>query len=696
MVLQCEYCGARFYNYHSKDALVQHYKKTHPIQSGLGPAGSDEIGDVTSITNTGVTVRHHKPAAAEDAQIDVVPAANEAVETSITNTGVTVRHHKPAAAEDAQIDVVPAANKAVEKILSVGAEQLFVGMGNPVHSPTPTNCKTKNTRRSSRSKKHLPEQTSQSVGAPPLVNVLPEVSTLVHGPTLLDNSDDPLMIDVSGTSVPVEISVHSTSDVSEILDAGTTLIVEEEIVPIIHIDNIFSPEPAEIFLASPTDACTEASDVGRTMIVEEEIIPIMHTDNVFHFPNIYGEKEDLVNQIKEMNAELKNYENIIAKKNADIQVYLNKIDNFGEIILTQDTIDQQSKRDILGYQDQLTKEEEKLQRKEEELMAMEKKVKQLQDENEYLRTENSKVKNENKLIKQGTGTKSSEVVGVDATVNLQPDNEEDDECCCCETTVKTTGDLKNEMNKLSGEISKLKKHIQMSVMPTTDLDEEATCSSPATHDRNFRWESSSSGVPRKNMKKMGYKRDRGLGKNEDGIKEAISAHNTNTTLEGIDNEKKTIMIFSDSMFKGIDKTLISEDLNVVMSCHGGCTIECMFSHVEAIGRQKPEYALLHVGTNNCTSCTSEEVIEKLTSLYEHVRNISPSTEVFLSLPTTRWDNVRADTILKNVNIKMRRSRIPHIEHTNITHAHLAKKGLHFSVRGKNVMADNIATFLHGL
>ena len=215
--------------------------------------------------------------------------------------------------------------------------------------------------------------------------------------------------------------------------------------------------------------------------------------------------------------------------------------------------------------------------------------------------------------------------------------------------------------------------------------------------KRYRWEKASSGVPRKTMNKMGF-RGGGIGRKEDGIIEALSAHNTRQTLEGeSENDgKKTLMIFSDSMFKGVDKSRISEDLNVVMSCHGGCTAECMLSHVDAIGIQKPEYALIHVGTNNCTSCTSDEVIEKLNTIYKHIKEISPYTDVFFSLPITRNDNARADTILKNINVKMRMSRIPHIEHTNITHAHLAKKGLHLSNKGKDRLADNIATFLYGL
>ena len=215
----------------------------------------------------------------------------------------------------------------------------------------------------------------------------------------------------------------------------------------------------------------------------------------------------------------------------------------------------------------------------------------------------------------------------------------------------------------------------------------------ANRGQRYRWEKSSNAVPRNNMDNMGYKGG-GLGRKENGTTEALF-HDTQNLFSDTDNNnnnKKRLMIFSDSMFKGIDKKEISKDLNIDMHCHGGCTIECMYTHVEQIGREKTDFARIHVGTSNCTPNTSDEVIAKLNELYEHVRNISPLTEVFLSLPTIRLDDHRANSILGNLNKKMRRSRLPHIEHINITESHLSKGLLHLSERGKKRMTTNLTEF----
>ena len=60
-----------------------------------------------------------------------------------------------------------------------------------------------------------------------------------------------------------------------------------------------------------------------------------------------------------------------------------------------------------------------------------------------------------------------------------------------------------------------------------------------THDNSFEWERYSSGTARKTLEKMGHKGG-GLGKNEDGIKEAIP----------VQSKRKTA-IFSSSITKGI-------------------------------------------------------------------------------------------------------------------------------------------------
>ena len=52
--------------------------------------------------------------------------------------------------------------------------------------------------------------------------------------------------------------------------------------------------------------------------------------------------------------------------------------------------------------------------------------------------------------------------------------------------------------------------------------------------------------------------------------------------------------------------------DVKVHCHGGCTIKCMYTHLAPVVKLKPEFILLHVGTNDCSNKTSDEVMNELT------------------------------------------------------------------------------------
>ena len=218
----------------------------------------------------------------------------------------------------------------------------------------------------------------------------------------------------------------------------------------------------------------------------------------------------------------------------------------------------------------------------------------------------------------------------------------------------------------------------------------------------FEWEQYSSGVARKTLDKMGY-RGKGLGKNQDGIAEAIQI---NASKGGITNPKiknkenttrKIIYILSDSMLKGMDdERLSNQNYEIRRYCHGGCTIKCMLSHVNKLMQCKPEYVLLNIGTNDCVNNTSDEVLKELLSLKEHIEKKLPSTTVIISLPTVRMDSAKANVIIRNLNTKLKKLNMLHLDNANLQEHHLGKKGLHFNDHGTKKMASNIISFIKRL
>ena len=75
--------------------------------------------------------------------------------------------------------------------------------------------------------------------------------------------------------------------------------------------------------------------------------------------------------------------------------------------------------------------------------------------------------------------------------------------------------------------------------------------------------------------------------------------------------------------------------------------------------------------------TSDEILRELSNLKMHIENALPSCEVIISLPTVRTDDKKANQILRNLIMKLKRSEHRLLDNSNIKAYHLDKKGLQF-------------------
>lgn len=215
----------------------------------------------------------------------------------------------------------------------------------------------------------------------------------------------------------------------------------------------------------------------------------------------------------------------------------------------------------------------------------------------------------------------------------------------------------------------------------------------------YQWEKHSSGVASRILDKMGYK-GKGLGKEENGITEAI----TTDKLGKIDTSKKTtigkrklLYILSSSMLNRMDgERLCNKEVEVKVQCHGGCTIRCLYSHLPHVINSKPDFILLHMGSNDCSNKTSDEVLKELTNLINHLKLLLPCCTVILSAPIVRSDNNTAAAVQKNLNVKIRKLLFPYLDNSNIGYDHLGKKGLHLNDHGTKKMARNIISLVKRL
>ena len=130
-----------------------------------------------------------------------------------------------------------------------------------------------------------------------------------------------------------------------------------------------------------------------------------------------------------------------------------------------------------------------------------------------------------------------------------------------------------------------------------------------------------------------------------------------------------------------------------MQCHGGCTTRCMFSHLPDMFKVKPAYILLHIGSNDCSTKTSDEVLNDFKLLTDYIKKELPSSTLIISLPIIRNDNKVAMQIQKNFGLKLKRLYYPFLDNSNIDLSHLGRKGLHLNNHGTKIMARNIISLI---
>ena len=200
------------------------------------------------------------------------------------------------------------------------------------------------------------------------------------------------------------------------------------------------------------------------------------------------------------------------------------------------------------------------------------------------------------------------------------------------------------------------------------------------------------------MDKMGYG-GKGLGKKENGIIEPVEIKRKSSFVGNKNvsqNERKLVCILSDSMLNRINRERLSNEKGVAIICHSGCKIKGMYKHLQSAFDLKPHYILLHIGTNDSTTKTSDEILRELDKLKKYIEIAMPDCHVIFSLPIVRSDNTTANQILKNLNMKLKKMNYGLLDNSNISALDLGTKGLHLNDDGNRKIAGNLICLIKRL
>ena len=119
----------------------------------------------------------------------------------------------------------------------------------------------------------------------------------------------------------------------------------------------------------------------------------------------------------------------------------------------------------------------------------------------------------------------------------------------------------------------------------------------------------------------------------------------------------------------------------------------MYWYLHPLLTKEPDYILLHVGTNDCSTKSSNEILDDLLKIKHHIETILPKCTVILSQPIIRTDVPAAAKTINELIVKFEQLEMRQMNNTNIKREHLGKRGLHLNDHGTRILAMNIISLI---
>ena len=149
------------------------------------------------------------------------------------------------------------------------------------------------------------------------------------------------------------------------------------------------------------------------------------------------------------------------------------------------------------------------------------------------------------------------------------------------------------------------------------------------------------------------------------------------------------MIVGDSIINGvIEERINKKDRPVKVRNFPGAIVPDMEHYLIPIIQKKSSNIILHVGTNDAKNLPSRTVLDNLLKLKALVRGSLPTCRVFISSPTLRTDDGKAQITVRQLTKHLLQLKIDMINNNNINVRHLRGKGLHLNQSGSNLLCKN--------
>ena len=120
----------------------------------------------------------------------------------------------------------------------------------------------------------------------------------------------------------------------------------------------------------------------------------------------------------------------------------------------------------------------------------------------------------------------------------------------------------------------------------------------------------------------------------------------------------------------------------------GATITDMYDHLKPILKRHPEFLILHLGTNDASKYTPNEIIDKVLALKRFVAILNEKRKVVISALTMHVDSSKNGNAVWKVNEILKELNIPLSKNFNIVRKHLVNRGLHLNEHGRSRLIMN--------
>ena len=122
----------------------------------------------------------------------------------------------------------------------------------------------------------------------------------------------------------------------------------------------------------------------------------------------------------------------------------------------------------------------------------------------------------------------------------------------------------------------------------------------------------------------------------------------------------------------------------------------MYDYLNPLLKKNPSNIILHIGSNDALDKTTEEIANEIIHLNEYIENVLPSVKIFWSCPILRLDNMKANTVLRELSQWLKNFTKNVIDNNNIDGTCIGKKRLHLNAKGSGRLAINLISLMKRL